>query len=134
MLTGLSEEAFPMRVNVFLAAGLLRHILMRHAVFRSSAVLVFLERRAPNKFDKPIGLEAELGGKIDEERKTIYQSADRISAAPQDAYLAYMFCLIIVEDKSLSAADKFKALQEFQRPVRPSSQSEPVQKNAFLFT
>jgi hypothetical protein len=33
-----------------------------------------------------------------------------------DRYLAYMFCVILVDDKTMPTAAKFKAIDEFRRP------------------
>ena len=75
--------------------------------------------------------EAGLSGKINNERKTIYQSADKISAAQQDAYLAYMFCTVIMDDRSLSTKDKIKAIQEFKRPISMRATEEFPDELAF---
>jgi hypothetical protein len=70
---------------------------------------------------------AELGGKIDSARKELYQNSDKFFAAQNDAYLAYMFCIIITKDNNLSAPEKLKALQEFKRPVNTPQQAPPLQ-------
>jgi hypothetical protein len=60
--------------------------------------------------------KAELSGQVEAARKTIYQSSDRFFAAQKDAYLAYLFCIIVTGDQTLSTTDKLKALNEFKKP------------------
>jgi hypothetical protein len=60
---------------------------------------------------------AELSGQIQTERATIYKNTDESEARRQDAYLAYMFCVLIMDDKTLSTADKIKSINEFKRPL-----------------
>ena len=71
--------------------------------------------------------DAELSGEIDSARRIIYQSADTIAAAQQDAYLAYMFCTIIINDTSMTSKEKIKSIQEFRRPL---SDLLPFQKSS----
>ena len=59
---------------------------------------------------------AELGAKIKSERKTIYQTSDNSEAIRKDAYLAYIFCTLIMQDKNASLSDKLEALQRFKEP------------------
>jgi hypothetical protein len=59
---------------------------------------------------------AELGGRIESERKTIYQTSEASEATRKDAYLAYVFCMIVMEDKNLKPGDKLDALQKFRSP------------------
>lgn len=61
--------------------------------------------------------KAELGGKVEATRKELYQSSDSFFAARQDAYMAYMFCVLIIGDKTASLEAKLRALQEFRKPV-----------------
>lgn len=69
-----------------------------------------------NLLTKYVG-NAQLGGQIEAARKTLYQSSDKFFAAQKDAYLAYLFCLALTQDKSLSSLDKIKAISEFSKPA-----------------
>lgn len=60
---------------------------------------------------------AELTGRIESERKTLYQTSEGSDANRKDAYLAYLFCMIIMQDKSANMNDKLKALQTFRQPI-----------------
>jgi hypothetical protein len=71
--------------------------------------------------------KAELGGQIETARKQLYQNSDSFFAAQKDAYIAYVFCVLVTGDKSLSMADKLRTLQTF-RDAAPRQQSEPAQK------
>lgn len=42
-----------------------------------------------------------FSGTVESERRSLYQSADKISSAQQAAYLSYMLCVIIMKDTSL---------------------------------
>ncbi len=61
--------------------------------------------------------KAELGGEVEAARTSIYQTSDSFFAAQKDAYLAYMFCVIVLNDKSLSTQDKLDAVNKFKQPV-----------------
>jgi hypothetical protein len=61
--------------------------------------------------------KAELAGQVEAARNSLYQSSDSFFAAQKDAYLAYLFCSIIMKDNTLTTSDKLKALQEFRKPV-----------------
>jgi hypothetical protein len=67
----------------------------------------------------------ELSGKIETERRELYKSSDRAEAARADAYLTYLFCVTIMNDRSLSTADKLKVIQEFRRPPPLGLQLRP---------
>jgi hypothetical protein len=67
---------------------------------------------------------AELGGKISAERQTIYKNNQAAEAARNDAYLAYVFCVIIMDDNKLDSPARLKALQEFRKPLAELSISE----------
>ena len=67
--------------------------------------------------------DASLSGKIEQEKISIYQSADTVSAAQQIAYVYYIFCSIILPDTTLSTPDKIKALTDFQDKMREPSKS-----------
>jgi hypothetical protein len=69
---------------------------------------------------------AELGGKIQNERQTIYKNSSAAEAARYDAYLAYMFCTFIMQDNKLDGQAKLKALQEFRKPVSDLNLRTPV--------
>jgi hypothetical protein len=69
------------------------------------------------KFLSSLVGNAELGGKVEAARRELYQTNDKFFAAQNDAYLAYVFCTIIMSDKGLSTQEKLKALQEFRRPL-----------------
>jgi YD repeat-containing protein len=58
--------------------------------------------------------KAALSGEIKAAKKEIYQSSDQFFAAQKEAYLAYLFCLIIMKEKTLGPLDKIKALQEYR--------------------
>jgi hypothetical protein len=60
---------------------------------------------------------ADLSGKIEAERRELYKSSSGAEAARADAYLAYLFCMLIIDDRTLSANEKVKAIQEFRKPV-----------------
>ncbi|WP_156947078.1 hypothetical protein [Bradyrhizobium sp. WSM3983] len=62
----------------------------------------------------------ELSGKIESERRELYKSSDAAEAARSDAYLAYIFCVALMDDRKLSAVDKIKLIQEFRRPLLPA--------------
>jgi hypothetical protein len=61
--------------------------------------------------------KAELEGQVDAARKQIYQSSDRFLAAQKDAYLSYVFCVIIMQDKSLSTSQKLDAINTFKKSM-----------------
>ena len=61
--------------------------------------------------------KAELNGEVEAARKQLYQSSDQFFAAQKDAYLSYIFCLLIMPDKSLSTDQKLKALNTFREPI-----------------
>jgi hypothetical protein len=64
----------------------------------------------------------DIGGKVEQDRRNIYQSADKIAAAQQDAYYLYTVCAAIMQDKTVSLSDKLRALREARRPFS----SEPL--------
>ena len=64
---------------------------------------------------------AELGGQVEAARKTIYQTSDKFFAAQKDAYLAYMFCVIVMQDKSLTTKDKLDAIKQYRGAQEKSS-------------
>ena len=77
--------------------------------------------------------KAELSGQVEAARNTIYQTSEGFLAAQKDAYLAYIFCIIITPDKSMSTADKLKAINEFKRPINARTQGTIRQiDNVFL--
>ena len=59
---------------------------------------------------------AELAGRIENERKTIYQTSEASDARRIDAYFAYLFCVSILGNKDYSLDEKLKALEHFRRP------------------
>jgi hypothetical protein len=77
-----------------------------------------LEGKAQALF-KSVG-SAELTGNIQSERQIIYKTTDQSEARRQDAYLAYMFCVLIMNDKNISTDDKLKAINAFRRPIGSS--------------
>lgn len=79
-----------------------------------------------NLLTKYIG-NTQLGGEIQAARKNIYQSSDKFFAAQQDAYLAYLFCLALSQDRNLSTVDKLKAISEFRKPA-PIKQAGTVRQ------
>src|ERR1700730_4918704 len=74
--------------------------------------------------------KAELEGQVDAARKQIYQSSDRFLAAQKDAYLSYMFCVIIIQDKSLSTTQKLDAINTFKKS--PTSSNNTVQAHVLF--
>lgn len=60
---------------------------------------------------------AEVSGRIEVERREIYKSSVGTEAARADAYLAYVFCVLIMDDRSIPTTEKLKAIQEFRRPL-----------------
>jgi hypothetical protein len=69
---------------------------------------------------------ADLGSKAEVARKEIYQNSDKFFAAQKDAYLAYLFCVLITKDDKLDITEKLKALQIFKdsgSPKQPGSLS-----------
>jgi hypothetical protein len=66
--------------------------------------------------------KAELAGQVEATRKQLYQNSNRYFAAQKDAYLSYLFCLVIQQDKTTPTLDKLKALQTFKDSA-PSGQS-----------
>ena len=74
---------------------------------------------------------AELGGEVEAARKQLYQSSDGFLAAQKDAYLAYVFCVILLQDKNLDTLKKLEALQAFKAAApkpspSPKASNEPV--------
>jgi hypothetical protein len=67
--------------------------------------------------------KAELNGEIEAARRTIYQSSDKFFATQKDAYLGYIFCVILMQDKSLSTGEKLNALKQY-REALPQHQTE----------
>jgi hypothetical protein len=64
---------------------------------------------------------ADLGGEIQATRKQVFQNSPQFFAAQRDAYLAYVFCVLILQDKSIPTSEKIRAIQEFKKPL-PTSQ------------
>jgi hypothetical protein len=65
------------------------------------------------------GLRRSFGGtdfpeRVVRTRTRLFQSADKIRAAQRDAYLTYIFCVLIIDDRSIPTAGKLKAIQTFQ--------------------
>jgi hypothetical protein len=69
--------------------------------------------------------KAELAGQIDATRKQLYQSSDKFFASQKDAYLSYLFCILITQDKSLSTAEKLKALETYRNSGQSTSGENP---------
>ena len=61
--------------------------------------------------------KAELAGQVEAARNSIYQTSDTFFAAQKEAYLAYMFCVVVMNDKTLSTQDKLDAINKFKRPI-----------------
>jgi hypothetical protein len=49
---------------------------------------------------------ADLGGKIETERKTLYQTSDSSEAVRNDRYLFYVTCILLMKDSVTSLKDK----------------------------
>lgn len=63
--------------------------------------------------------KAELGGQIETEINNIYQQSEAFFAAQSDAYLAYMFCSLVMQNNTLSIHDKIDAIRQYRdAPVR----------------
>jgi hypothetical protein len=60
---------------------------------------------------------AGLSGQFTTERKTIFKNSPTADAARKDAYLMYMVCVLVMEDRTLPIVEKFKALLEFNKPI-----------------
>jgi hypothetical protein len=73
--------------------------------------------------------KAELSGQVEAARKQLYQNSDQFFAAQKDAYLSYLFCLLITQDNSLSTEQKLKALNTFKEPIPSKSGS----RNIFIY-
>jgi hypothetical protein len=74
--------------------------------------------------------KAELAGQVDAARTSIYQTSDQAFAAQKDAYLAYMFCKIVMQDKTLSTKDKLEAINQFRQPnLSIRRQQDPERKS-----
>jgi hypothetical protein len=78
-----------------------------------------------NLLSKWVG-KAELAGEVETARKQIYQSSTGYFAAYNDAYLAYIFCLIIFQDKTLNTRDKLDAIQIFRNSAPPKASTTPL--------
>lgn len=76
-------------------------------------------------FAKLLG-SAELGGRVTSERQTLYKDSQPAEAARYDAYLAYVFCVTIMDDTKADMAAKLKALQDFRKPVSELSLPDKV--------
>jgi hypothetical protein len=76
--------------------------------------------------------KAELAGQIDAAKKQIYQSSDKFFAAQKDAYLSYLFCILIMQDKSLSTSDKLKALETYANSGKSKSEEETAHPDVTL--
>lgn len=74
-----------------------------------------LEGKA-SSFARLLG-SAELGGRVTSERQTIYKNNQPAEAARYDAYLAYVFCVTIMDDSRVDTPTKLKAIQEFRKPM-----------------
>jgi hypothetical protein len=70
--------------------------------------------------------KAELGGEIETAKKKIYQTTNKFFAAQKDAYLAYILCVILMKDTSLSTPAKLDALQKYRDTPSPAGASEPT--------
>ena len=68
--------------------------------------------------------QAELGGQIEATKKEIYVQSKDYYPAQQEAYLNYLFCVIISSDTKLSTLEKLDALSKIRTP-RPQSSNEP---------
>jgi hypothetical protein len=60
---------------------------------------------------------ADLGGQFNTERKTIFRNSPAAEAARRDAYLMYMVCVLVMDDRSLPTVEELKALSEFKNPI-----------------
>lgn len=70
--------------------------------------------------------KAELAGQVEAARRQLYQNSDKFFAAQKDAYLAYIFCVLIFQDKKLDTQEKIKALQIFRNPTTPQGSAVPL--------
>jgi hypothetical protein len=67
---------------------------------------------------------ADLGGKIETERKTLYQTSDSSEAIRADRYLFYVTCLLLMKDTTTPLKDKLDALNKLRQPVQPAGPSK----------
>lgn len=72
---------------------------------------------------------ADLGGAIEIQRRSLYQTSDKSEAIRYDRYLAYVTCLLIMKDTSSPLKDKVDAIQKLRQPISsPSDKSGAVRK------
>ena len=69
--------------------------------------------------------DAELAGRIERERKSIYQTFEGSEANRKEEYLYYMFCMIIMQDKNATTSEKLDALEKFRKPLSDGSGGKP---------
>jgi hypothetical protein len=58
--------------------------------------------------------QADLGGRIEGERKKIYQNDATITAQQKDAYLYYTMCVLLLSDTALSTIQKLEELRKMR--------------------
>jgi hypothetical protein len=66
----------------------------------------------------------EVAGKIESERKSIYQTTNESEAIREEFYLVYMACLAIMGDKTAPLKEKMEFIQALRKPRSQSDQSD----------
>jgi hypothetical protein len=69
---------------------------------------------------------------VEAARRQLYQSSDQFFASQKDAYLSYLFCLLIIRDNSLSTEQKLKALNTFKEPI-PGKSGSNENRNIMIY-
>jgi hypothetical protein len=79
--------------------------------------------------------KAELDGQIEAARRNIYQNSDGFFAAQKDAYLAFVFCSVVISDRTLSTLEKIDAIKKYREtpiPNKSGAIDQSVSKFALL--
>jgi len=71
---------------------------------------------------------ADLGGQIEMQRKTIYQTSDASEAARLDRYLFYVACMVIMKDKNANFQAKIDAIKELRKPLSSQCPKSEIQR------
>jgi hypothetical protein len=62
----------------------------------------------------------QLGGRIEMERRMLYQTGDKSEAVRKDWFLTYLTCVMLMNDKTAPLQQKLDAIQALRRPVTGS--------------
>ena len=60
---------------------------------------------------------ADIGGTIETERKTIYQTSDASEALRNDRYLFYVTCVLLMKDTTMPLQNKLDAIKALRQPI-----------------